>query len=137
MGRAIFNPLSAKYIQCQFNEFLLLSLPLGYSLYTSFKGYELKQILNNLNLKYPIRNKKSESFYPFCDFLNIFSFFIPYLLFLIFLYSSNSYLCIKGILAGAFFLNFIRYNKWSPVFSFQHLVSFLVVFKFHCFWVKV
>jgi hypothetical protein len=42
-------------------KFLLLK---GYSLYISFNENDLKRIMNIFNVKYPIRNKKSESSCP-------------------------------------------------------------------------
>jgi len=40
--------------------------------------------MNIFNVKYPIRNKKSESSYPIASFFNTFLFVIRYSLFLIF-----------------------------------------------------
>ena len=63
--------------------------PSGCSLYISLYENDLKRIMNIFNVKYPIRNKKSESSCPNSSFFNTFLFVIPYSLFLIFLDSYN------------------------------------------------
>jgi hypothetical protein len=56
--------------------------------------------MNNLNVKYPIGNKKLESRFPYNTVLITFIFVIPYSLFLIFFNSLNSFLLKKITLSG-------------------------------------